>query len=369
MPDATLEVGLDAISADHEATIANPNNALFRINNFNDVQRDVSSIFAEWNRTGTRTDIETGLRVKRVATSAGAVDATGMMGMMASSVSALADAFNSADRDRVFVSTDVVLKILHHVDTDTAWRFEVASKTRAPSYQELYLWLPLQATGGLADGRSYTGSLDLREERSREIAIGLDGQRANVTVSPQLFYKKVDDYIQGVPANNVVAMMNTAEPVLAFQNVDAEIWGADIAWKVDLAERVFIDGIATFVRGRRTDTPDNLYRLSPANASFGVSWQPNNWLLTARLAAYAKQDRVSAYNGEVPTPGYALSSLMANWTPTESIRFEARVDNLFNRTYQDHVAGTNRAAGSDLPIGVRLYGTERTVSMGVNFSF
>ena len=190
-----------------------------------------------------------------------------------------------------------------------------------------------------------------------------------MTVSPQLFYRKIDGYIQGVPAESAIAATNASQPVLSFSNVDARIWGADIAWQVDLTERVLIDGVAMFLRGRRTDVADNLYRMSPSNASLGVTWFPGDWQFTARLVAYAKQDRVSAYNGEVPTPGYAVSSLMANWTPTESLRLEARVDNLFNKTYQDHVAGTNRAAGSDLPRGVRLYGTERTVSMGVRFSF
>ena len=36
---------------------------------------------------------------------------------------------------------------------------------------------------------------------------------------------------------------------------------------------------------------------------------------------------------------------------------------------QDHLVGINRAMGSDIPVGERLYGTERTLSAGVIFSF
>ncbi len=373
LSESTLTIGLDSISADHGAIISNPNNAAFQVNNFSDVERDVASVFAEWRRSGELMDIEIGARAKRIDTSAGEVGATGLMGMMAANVSALADAFNAANRDISFSSMDVVVKVVRRTDTGTEWRFEAAHKTRAPSYQELYLWLPLQATGGLADGRSYIGNLRLDEEHSNELTIGLGKQFASATISPQMFYKKVSGYIQGVPSNNSIAnaitMMNAGQSALMFSNVDAELWGADIAWKIDITERVFVDGALSFVRGRRTDMSDNLYRLAPPNSSIGVTWQPENWSVTAELIAYAKQDKVAVFNGETPTSGYALSNLAINWEPGESLRVEARVDNLFDRAYQDHVAGINRAAGSDLPLGVRLYGTERTLSMGLIFSF
>ena len=91
--------------------------------------------------------------------------------------------------------------------------------------------------------------------------------------------------------------------------------------------------------------------------------------VTAEVIAYAKQDKVSAFNDEQATPGYALTNLEMAWYPTESLRLEARVDNLFDRTYQDHVAGINRANGSDIPVGERLYGIERTASLGMIWSF
>lgn len=57
------------------------------------------------------------------------------------------------------------------------------------------------------------------------------------------------------------------------------------------------------------------------------------------------------------------------WSPTDSLRVEARVDNLFDRTYQDHVAGINRVDGMDIPVGERLYGAERTLSAGLVYRF
>ena len=370
---STLKIGLDATTADHNATITNPNNAMFRVDNFVDVQRDVASAFVEWVNAGERGDLEIGLRTKRVETDAGEVGASGMMGDMGANVALLADAFNAANRNLRWDSVDAVAKYRWRMSSGTEWRLEVGSKTRAPSYQELYLWLPLQATGGLADGRSYIGSLDLAEERSNEVVVGFGKSLGRVTISPEVFFRRVDGYIQGVPSSNMIANMvsqiMTGMPALEFANVDAEIYGADIAWKVQVSDNWYVDGIASYVRGKRTDEPDNLYRLAPPNAGVGLTWEQDHLSIGAEIVGYAKQDKVSTFNEEQTTPGYGLFNAALIWNPTDALRVEARVDNLFDKAYQDHVAGINRANGSDIPVGERLYGTERTVSAGVFWKF
>ena len=60
---------------------------------------------------------------------------------------------------------------------------------------------------------------------------------------------------------------------------------------------------------------------------------------------------------------------LVEWRPGDNLRLEARIDNLLDKTYQDHVAGINRAGGSDIPVGERLYGLERTASVGAIWSF
>ena len=371
--ESTLKLGIDATTADHDATITNPNNAMFRVDNFVDVERDVSSIFAEWRMNSERGDMEFGLRAKRVEAASGEVGSAGMMGDMGASVALLADAFNESDRNQTWNSVDAVFKYRLHVASGTEWRVELGSKTRAPSYQELYLWLPLQATGGLADGRSYIGGLDLDEERSNEISIGFGKDIGRFTISPQVFYRRVDGYIQGIPSTNMtanrVSQMMSGNPALQFANVDAEIYGADLAWKYELADAWYLDGIASYARGQRRDIDDNLYRLAPPNASIGLTWEGEGVSMTTEVVAYQKQDKVSVYNNEQQTPGYELVNATLFWSPLESLRLEARIDNLLDKTYQDHVAGINRANGSDIPVGERLYGAERTLSAGVIWSF
>jgi len=373
MSGSNFSIGFDGVTADHDATITNPNNAMFSISNFVDVTRDVSSLFAEWRRDGEATQLEIGLRAKRVSADAGEVGATGLMGGMGASVALLADAFNNAQKGRDFDAVDAVVKLVYRSAFNTEWRFELGSKSRAPSYQELYLWLPLQATGGLADGRNYIGGVDLDLERANEITFGFGWSGSRLTLSPQAYYRDVSNYIQGIPSSNMVANMvsemMSGMPALQFSNVDAEIWGVDLAWKVDLAERWYIDGNVAYVRGRRTDVADNLYRISPLNASIGLTRQTDTLAVTTELVTYAAQDEVSAYNNEQPSAGYGIWNIVLAWTPLESLRVEARIDNLLDKAYQDHLAGINRAGGSGIPIGVRLYGPELTATAGVIFSF
>lgn len=366
---STLTFGLDTTTADHDATITNPNAANFRVDNFVDVSRDLTSAFAEWQLDG----LEVGLRAKRVESDSGEVAAAGMMGAMGANVATLADAFNTADRSRSWSTVDAVLKYHWQAGPGMEWRFELGSKSRAPSYQELYLWLPLEATGGLADGRSYIGAVDLDAERSNEVSIGFGRDAGRFAISPQVYYKRVDGYIQGVPSTsmvaNMVSQMMTGNPALEFRNVDAEIYGIDLAWRVELSDRWYLDGILSHVRGKRTDSDDNLYRLMPPNASLGLTWDNQRLSASTELVAYAKQNDVSVFNNEQPTPGYELLNASLAWRPTDGLRLEARVDNLFDTTYQHHTAGINRASGSDIAVGERLYGAERTLSAGVIWSF
>jgi iron complex outermembrane receptor protein len=371
--ESTLVFGVDGIDASHESVITNPNNAMFRVDNFIDVERDLLGAFAESQINVANGELELGLRYNRVSTDAGDVAASGMMGVMANLVGQLATAFNTANRDINWNMLDAVIKYRRPMSASTEWNVEVGSKSRAPSYQELYLWLPMQATGGLADGRTYIGNLDLREERSNEIVIGVSAQVGEFAISPQVFYRRVDDYIQGVPSTNMIAnrvaiMMSGSEP-LQFENVDAEIWGLDAAWSYALSNSLLLDGIVSLARGQRRDVNDDLYRLSPLNGSVGLTYSAESWSLKSEVVGFADQNRVSMTNDETGTSGYWLLNLGFTWQPLVSLRVEARVDNLLDETYQNHVTGINRAAGSDIPVGERLFGVERTLSAGLVYSF
>ena len=373
MGDFSLTAGVDGRFASHDSLITNPNSGMFFINNFNDVERDVVSAFAAIARESADSGWEFGLRYVDVAADAGDVAVGGLMDMMGVSAGQLAQAFNAADRNLSFGNLEAVFKYSRRVSRDVTVNVDVGTKTRAPSYQELYLWLPLQATGGLADGRNYIGNLDLAAERSNEIALGIDWSGDRFSISPQAYFRDVRDYIQGVPATvmpaNMLATMMSGSRALQFDNVEAEIYGLDIGWRYSLTERLGVEGSASYTRGRRTDVTDNLYRLPPPNASIALNLVDGAWSLRGEAIAYDRQDRVSAYNGEQATAGYGVVNAAFSWNASRRVRFDVEASNLFNRGYQDHLAGVNRVMDVDIPPGERLWGAERTVTLGAVVTF
>jgi iron complex outermembrane recepter protein len=378
LDSGTWRLGLDGESDEHSATITNPNVPPFRIDNFNAAQRDIVGLYGQWNRSLDKLDLEAGVRLNRVQVDSGPVSATippmnPMMQMMAMNAALLANAFNGADLDRSLDNVDAVLKIGHVIGANRNVYLELGRKTRAPSYQELYLWLPLEATGGLADGRSYIGNPLLDSEVSHEINVGSNWQTTKAYLAPQVFYKRIDDYIQGVPSTNAIAnllaMMMTGQPALEFANTDAEIYGIDLGWGYYLSDKLTLDGVLTHVRGRRTDVSDNLYRLAPFNARIGLTYETRSWSARIESIAYARQDKVSSYNEETPTPGYGMVNVSIRWRLESAMQISASISNLLDKRYQDHLDGINRVAGVDVPVGERLYGLGRSLQVGVRYNW
>ena len=275
----------------------------------------------------------------------------------------------SRDHDNV----DVVMKLGRTVSSSLDAYVELARKTRAPSYQEAFLWLPMQSTGGLADGRSYVGNPDLNSEVSREISIGTDWHRSQGWFGPQLFYKNIDNYIQGAPTTNMtakmVANMMTGLPALEFTNTQAEIYGVDISWGFALTSSVSVQGVLTWVRGRRTDIDDNLYRLAPLNGSVSLVFDKPDWTGRLEMIAFDEQDQVAAFNDESSTAGYGLLNARIHWHASPRIDLFANIENVLNREYAAHLSGINRVMAADIAIGNRLFGVERNLEFGFGYQW
>ncbi|WP_042145650.1 MULTISPECIES: hypothetical protein [unclassified Pseudoalteromonas] len=87
-------------------------------------------------------------------------------------VKVLQDQFNAYDKDVSETTYDIVLNSLNTIDNNHDITYAVAIKQRAASYQERYLWMPMQSTGGLADGKTYVGDINLESETAYQLDLG-----------------------------------------------------------------------------------------------------------------------------------------------------------------------------------------------------
>lgn len=367
--DNSFLLGFDSSEAAHNALIRNPNMAMFKIKNFADAERDIYGLFAQLKSTRGLWALEAGLRYNRVNMNSDEVYASGMMPIMQAAANTLANNFNSANREQDFNNIDIVFKASRPLSDSTDFNFGLARKTRAPSYQELYLWLPLEATGGLADGRTYIGNLDLNSEVNHELNLGLDWSEGDFYVNGQVFFRKVDDFIQGTPSDsmdaNMLAIMMSGQAPLQFDNINAQLYGVDGRYGLLLNDAWRIDGVLSYVRGRDKDSNDNLYRIAPLNHRLTLSWQAENLSAHIESILYAPQSDTSAYNDEKKTSGYGLLNLYAQYQLSSSLRLNAGIENLLDKTYSDHLSGYNRNSDSDIPVGERLPGLGRNLFVSV----
>lgn len=310
---------------------------------------------------------EAGLRLDRHSA---AVDAPHLGSGVTAGPRGLAAAFSLSDRDWQGTTVDGALRLWAERGAFTP-RLTLAHKTRVPSLIERFGWLPTEASGGLADGNIYQGGGGaLKPERAWLAEAGFDWAAGSAYARPAVFWRRIHDFIQGVPydatpgtidspVEMVAAASGDATP-LRFANVEAELWGADIAFGMRLAGPLRIDGVASLVRGRRVDMTDNLYRIAPASLRLALGWAAARWGLSLEGEAVDAQDRVSTSNSEARTAGHVTAAVHGHWLLRDGLRIDAGIENLFNRRYAEHLAGYNRNAASDVALGARLPGTGRS---------
>jgi len=359
----TLLLGSDGHFDNHDATITDPvNNPMFLVTGFNDVERDIFGFFAEWSGDIFEDwNMQVGARYNRAESDSGNV--SHFMAMMNPAIGTLQNRFNSADKENNQDNFDLVTKLNYTLSSQMNIIGEAGMKTRAPSYQELYLWVPLQATNGLADGHNYVGDINLDSEKAYEIGLGLDWHSRKFYAAPRLFYRYVDDYIQGTPSTDpVVIMVSTAngDPnPLQWSNVDARFYGADMDWGATINHNWRLDGVVSYVRGERDDINDDLYRIAPLNGSAMLTYSQARWWAGIEGVGYAKQNKVSETNDEEKSSSYVLMNLRAGINIKRDLTISLGVENVFDKDYEPHLSGINRVADSDVEVGERVPGPGR----------
>lgn len=371
-----LKLGFNGDQSDHDALIADPNNGAFFIKNFNDIERDRYSFYGEWEGDlGADFALELGARFINANTNAGSVDFNGLPTMAANAAKVLRNDFNNADRDKSDNDVDLVAILRYAMTSTIDWELGFARKNRAPSYQERYLWIPLEATGGLADGRNYIGTIDLDHETAYQFELGFDWHTDRAYFTPRAFYHYIDDYIQGTPTDNMTAQMlsnimtsmvgGTPQTVLQFSNINAQLFGVDFEAGYAITDQWRLDGGLNYVRGKRVGSvSDNLYRIAPLNGRAQLTFEESGWMAGIEGVFYASQENVSTFNGEQETPGYALLNLRGSYTPAKWVTIGVGIENVLDREHFDHLGGYSRISNvtsPDVVKGGRIPGHGRNV--------
>ncbi len=366
-----LEIGVDGDLATHNARIRNPNNAKFFVDFFDDVNRNRYGAYAEWRgNIDDRLSLTAGVRYRYTFMDAGKVDGTPAKLMPPARV--LRDRFNDADRRQDQHDVDVGLNLHYHLTNQLDLALGLARKTHAPTFQQRYNWLPLEVSGGLADGRVYVGDIGLDSEKSYEAVAGFDlhldqlGLVEGVYLEPRAFYRYVNDYIQGQPETDPTVLMvanatlpngcpnnpsgKTSACVLRWSNINAQLYGVDMQGGFAVGEHWRVDGLMTYTRGEKiSGKNDNLYRIAPLNGRVRLTYSIWDFAFSGEYVGALRQDKVAQFNNELKTSDWSILNLRVMYQPSYQyvggLRLAFGIDNVFDNRYADHLNGVNRSQG------------------------
>ncbi len=211
-------------------------------------------------------------------------------------------------------------------DSGTKLRSSVGTGFKAPSLVELY---------------SSYGNPDLKAQRSVGWDVGVDQDIIKDRLSGSLtyFHNYYDDLITFNPSTFVL------------ENVDrSHTQGVEVASNVELSEQLSARLAYTYTEAENDSTQQALLRRPKNKNSLTVVYQPTN-----RIRAQVQWRLYSSrfdndFNTEPPSRvtlgGYGIVDLAISYKLRESVELFAKVDNLFDKEYQEvYGYGTLGAAG------------------------
>ncbi len=369
-----LSLGLDGQESEHDVVITNPNNVNFSVTPFPEITMSRFGGFGQWDGAAYGLNMQLGARIDRHEYSAGEAELGSALPM---GPRGLAGAFNAAERSGDDTTLDGVMRLWTPAKAGLSWRASFAHKQQLPGYIQRYGWLPINASGGLADGNIYVGDLNLKKETALIAEAGFDYASRRAYIRPTAYIREIDNFIQGVAFDDTIGVINSPVEMIAsmngdatplrWDNVDARLIGGDLDAGYDFEGPLRIDGVANYVRGTRRDIDDNLYRIAPPNVTVGLTYEADNWSATVEGRAVSKQTKLSVTNSEEETSGYSLLSVYGDWKIKDNATISAGVENLFDEVYQDHLSGYNRNGFGDVPVGERIPGAGRGVFIRLSF--
>jgi iron complex outermembrane receptor protein len=202
---------------------------------------------------------------------------------------------------------------------------------RFPDYWEL-----------ISAGKESVDSLsafDTRPEKTTQFDTGLVYAGARLSASVSAFFSDVDDYIL-----IQTGYMKGMRGATVTRNVDARTWGGEADTTYAFTERWKLTGTLAYTHGENRTDGLPLAQMPPLELRTGLDYTGRQWSAGALWRVVAEQDRYALHQGNVVgqdlgrTGGFGVLSLNAGWKPATGVLVTAGIDNLFDKTYAEHLS-------------------------------
>jgi iron complex outermembrane recepter protein len=178
-------------------------------------------------------------------------------------------------------------------------------------------------------------------EKTTQIDTGIIWNTGGWSGSVAGFYNKIADYIM---TQSNVSRTTPTRTVSIVRNVDATTWGGEAGARRSFTPNLNLDVSLAYVHGDN-DTEDRpLAQMPPLEARLGMNWDNKTWSLGSLMRLVSPQNRIAVNEGNIVgqdigrTPGFGVFSINGGWRPKKVILFAVGIDNLFDKTYAEHIS-------------------------------
>lgn len=214
----------------------------------------------------------------------------------------------------------------------------VGHTARMPDYWELFS----ANMGPIGEVNAFAG---IQPERTTQLDIGMQFRTTRMDAWISAYAGRVDDFILFTYSTG--GMMGSISSVA---NVDARIRGGEAGVEYRPAQRWKLGGTLAYAWGENRTQGRPLPQMPPLETRISLAYDDTRWSFGSVLRGVAGQDRVAPEQGNVvgrdlsSSPGFAVFAINGGYRFTDTVQLTAGIDNLFNRTYSEHL---NLAGSAD----------------------
>ena len=176
-------------------------------------------------------------------------------------------------------------------------------------------------------------SFKLNKETNKQLDAGVIYRNDNVSTSLSLFGSRIDDFI--LVDNNTMPKA---------RNIDATRWGGEAELTWHFAPSWKIGQSLAYTRGKNTTDGIALAQTPPLESKTTLGYDDGTFSAAVLFRAVARQNRFAPGQGNIigqdlntASAGYGVVSINAGWKMNKNVTVNLGVDNLFDRTYSEHI--------------------------------
>lgn len=271
-------------------------------------------------------------------------------------------AFSTAGETDTQWLTSGFVRYEHQLSAENRAYAGVGHSQRAADYWER---TRTPDSGGHGHGGG-TSTFNIDPEKLTQLDIGVMHNSANLQASVSAFYAYHNDYI---------LIDETSTPGANARNINATTFGgeADLVWR--FAHNWSTLTTLSYVHGKNRSDDRALGQMPAPEMRLGLNYDNGAWTAGALWRGVAYQHRVAVGQGNVvsqdigESSGYGVFSLNAGYRAGENLLITAGLDNLFDRTYAEHISRNSAAVPGYDPITGRVNELGRNLWLKLQYSF